>query len=105
MLAAVLKELSKPLRLEEVETPSPGSDEVLIQVMACGTDATDLKLIDGFGYAPDLPFITGHEIAGVVSEFGDQVTDFKPGDRGRRPQFLYLRQVLTLPHKSGAVMY
>ena len=81
MLAAVLKELSKPLRIEEVKTPSPGSNEVLIQVMACGTDATDLKLIDGFGYAPDLPFITGHEIAGVVSELGDQVTDFKPGDR------------------------
>ena len=26
MLAAVLKELSKPLHLEEVETPSPGPD-------------------------------------------------------------------------------
>lgn len=81
MLAAVLKELSKPLHLEEVETPSPGPDEVLVQVMACGTDATDLKMIDGFGYAPDLPFITGHEIAGVVAEFGGQVTDFTPGDR------------------------
>ena len=52
-----------------------------MQVMACGTDATDLKMIDGFGYAPDLPFITGHEIAGVVADFGGHVTDFTPGDR------------------------
>ena len=81
MLAAVLKELRKPLCIEEVETPSPGPDEVLVQVMACGTDATDLKMIDGFGYAPDLPFITGHEIAGVAAELGGEVTDFKPGDR------------------------
>ena len=80
MKAAVLREFGQPLQLEEVETPVPGPDEVLVQIMACGTDGTDLKLMDGFGYAPDLPFIIGHEPAGVVAEVGTRVTEFKPCD-------------------------
>lgn len=81
MKAAVLRELKQPLQWEEVETPVPGPDEVLVQIMACGIDGTDLKILDGFGYVPDLPFIMGHEPAGIVAEVGSQVTEFKPGDR------------------------
>jgi len=81
MKAAVLRAFKQPLELEELEVPVPGLDEVLIQVMACGIDGTDLKLLDGFGYVPELPFIMGHEVAGMVAEVGSQVTDFKPGDR------------------------
>lgn len=81
MQAAVLREFGKPLVLEEVETPTPGPGEVLVQVMACGIDGTDLKLLDGFGYAPKLPFIIGHEPAGVVDAVGAGVADFRPGDR------------------------
>jgi len=54
---------------------------VILQVKACGIDGTDLKLCDGFGYTPDLPFVMGHEIAGVVHEIGRGVSSFKPGDR------------------------
>ena len=81
MKAAVLREFQQPLHWEEVETPVPGPDEVLVQVMACGIDGTDLKILDGFGYVPELPYIMGHEPAGVVAEVGSRVTDFKPGDR------------------------
>lgn len=81
MKAAVLREFKQPLQWEEVETPAPGLNEVLVQIMACGIDGTDLKLLDGFGYIPDLPFIIGHEPAGVVAEVGSQVTDFEAGDR------------------------
>lgn len=81
MLALVLTEFGKPLKVMEVETPVPGPDEVLIQVMACGTDGTDLKLLDGFGYTPELPFIIGHEPAGIIAAVGDRVSDLKPGDR------------------------
>ncbi len=81
MKAAVLRELGKPLQLEEVETPVPGPDEALVKIMACGTDGTDLKLMDGFGYTPDLPIIMGHEPAGVVAEVGNRVTELKTGNR------------------------
>ena len=63
MKAAVLREFGKPLSLEEVETPQPGADEVLIKVKAAGIDGTHLKLLEGFGYRPELPFIIGHEPA------------------------------------------
>jgi alcohol dehydrogenase, propanol-preferring len=81
MKAAVLREFSQPLTIEEMPVPTLAADEVLIQTKVCGIDGTDLKLLDGFGYTPELPFIMGHEIAGVVSELGADVSDFKLGDR------------------------
>ena len=81
MKAAVLKQFGEPLVIEDVPTPQIEDDQVLIKVMACGIDGTDLKMLDGFGYTPQLPFILGHEPAGVVEQVGDRVTQFKPGDR------------------------
>lgn len=81
MKAAVLHEFGKPLVVGEVEIPVPGPNEVLIRVHACGIDGTDLKLLDGFGYHPDLPFIMGHEPAGIVEQTGTDVTNLSAGDR------------------------
>ncbi|MBM3738552.1 MAG: zinc-binding dehydrogenase [Acidobacteria bacterium] len=81
MKAAVLKKFGDPLVWEEVPTPEPGPEEVRLQVMACGTDGTDLKMVQGFGYTPVLPFIIGHEITGVVDAVGSRVTDWQPGAR------------------------
>lgn len=81
MKAAVLRALGQPLSIEDLPRPSPGAGEVLVRTRACGIDGTDLKLLDGFGYAPDLPFIMGHEIAGEVAQVGAEVSDFAPGDR------------------------
>lgn len=81
MKAIVLQSLNQPLKLAEWQTPRPDPDEVLVQVMACGIDATDWKILDGFAYVPKLPIILGHETAGIVAELGSQVTDFHPGDR------------------------
>ena len=47
--------------------------DVLIEVHHCGIDRTDLKLIEGFGYKPNLPFIMGHEISGKVIDIGKDV--------------------------------
>lgn len=80
MKAAVLNAVGEPLRLEEVSEPRIGSDDVLVQAEACGICATDLHICDGWGYTPDLPFILGHEPAGVVAEIGADVTRFRSGD-------------------------
>lgn len=81
MIAAVLRQLGRPLEIEQRPCPAFGPEEALIQVMACGTDGTDLKIVDGFGYSPELPAILGHEVAGVVSAVGERVTQVKPADR------------------------
>lgn len=81
MKAAVLRAVGEPLAIEDIAAPRPGPGEVLLRVRACGIDGTDLKLLDGFGYVPDLPFVMGHEIAGEVVECGADVTGFAAGDR------------------------
>lgn len=81
MKAALLTKFGAPLELTEVPDPQPGADDVVLRVLACGIDGTDLKLLEGFGYAPELPFIMGHEPAGVVEKVGQNVRDVAPGDR------------------------
>ncbi len=79
MYAAVLRTFGQPLVWQEVDLAAPAAREVLVKVEACGIDGTDLKLLDGFGYTPELPFVPGHEIAGIVVRTGAEVRDLRPG--------------------------
>ena len=69
------------LRIEEVAVPMLAPDEVLVETRTSGICGTDLHILDGHGYVPTLPHILGHEPSGVVSDVGNQVTDWHPGDR------------------------
>src|SRR6266704_876298 len=81
MKAAVVHQFGKPLVIEDVPVPVPGAGEILVKVMACGVCHTDLHAAEGdWPVKPSLPFIPGHEVAGVVAALGPGVTDFKPGD-------------------------
>ena len=84
MKAAVLRQFREPLSLEDVDRPSPVSDEVLIQVEACGACHSDVHVADGDWpqLAPIIkrPLILGHEIAGRVVEIGSSVRDLQLGD-------------------------
>ena len=79
MHAAVLERFGQPLVWRAMPVPEPAPHEVVLAVRACGIDGTDLKLMDGFGYEPELPFVPGHEIAGVVETVGSDVADLRPG--------------------------
>ena len=79
MKAAVLQAFGQPLVWQDIDLIGPASHEVLVRVEACGIDGTDLKLLDGFGYEPELPFVPGHEIAGIVVETGADVRDLRLG--------------------------
>src|SRR5208282_197810 len=78
MKAAVLEDYGKPLAIKDVQKPQIRSDEVLIKVAACGVCRTDLKIIEGMAWKPNLPHVLGHEVAGYV-EAGN-VENFKKGD-------------------------
>jgi alcohol dehydrogenase, propanol-preferring len=84
MKAAVLREFRQPLFLENVDRPTPASEEVLIQVEACGSCHSDVHVADGdwTQLTPIIkrPLILGHEIAGRVVEIGSQVGDLQLGD-------------------------
>jgi S-(hydroxymethyl)glutathione dehydrogenase/alcohol dehydrogenase len=80
MKAAVLREVNKPLQIEEVQIAHPGPREVLIRTGAVGVCHSDLHFIEG-KYPCVLPTILGHEAAGTVEAVGELVDYVQPGDR------------------------
>ncbi len=82
MKAVVCSELGPPesLKVEEIETPTPGSGQVRIRVAACGINFPDLLIISGkYQEKPELPFIPGGEVAGIVEETGPGVSGIQTG--------------------------
>lgn len=81
MNAAVVQEFGKPLQIKQVPVPQPGPGEVLVQIKASGVCHTDLHAADGdWPVKPALPFIPGHEGAGIVAALGPGVSGLKEGD-------------------------
>lgn len=71
----------KPLVLRDVVSPRPDASQVLIEVRACAVCRTDLHILDGELPRPKLPLILGHQIVGMVVDFGADVERFSRGDR------------------------
>ncbi|KAL5206920.1 hypothetical protein ABZP36_035129 [Zizania latifolia] len=58
-----------------------GVDDVTIKVQYCGMCHTDLHFIHNDWGITMYPVVPGHEIAGVVTKVGTNVSSFKVGDR------------------------
>jgi succinate semialdehyde reductase (NADPH) len=78
MAAAVLSEAPGRLNIERIPVPSPGADEILVRVAACGVCHTDLHIMKAEVAFP-LPAVLGHEISGTVVELGRGVKGPQPG--------------------------
>jgi alcohol dehydrogenase, propanol-preferring len=81
MRAMILNGPRQPLLLTSVSIPSPGADQVLVKVEACGVCRTDLLIADGELEQPKLPLIPGHEIVGTVVEVGGADSPVQNGMR------------------------
>lgn len=85
MKAAILNEFGAALAIEEVPTPTPADDEVLIQLEACGVCHSDLHIIDGdlpaFRAAAKKRLIPGHEAVGRIVAKGGAVSNLEIGQR------------------------
>jgi NADPH:quinone reductase-like Zn-dependent oxidoreductase len=68
------------LELVELPDPHPAPGQIRVAVRAVGVNPIDWKLRSGM-MGGDLPQRTGGEVAGVVDELGDGVTDVAVGDR------------------------
>src|SRR3989440_9635531 len=69
------------LIVEDVAPPTPGRGQVVINVHATGVNYADSIMVAGrYQTRPTLPFSPGLEAAGVVTQCGDGVTRYKPGD-------------------------
>src|SRR3970040_1628273 len=84
------------LQYEEVPTPAPGPQELLIKVEAAALNRADISLRRGaYRVAPeDLPIIPGRE-------FDGQATALGPGVQG----FRVVQRVVAYPGKGGYAEY
>src|SRR5262249_50279020 len=75
------------LRVEALPAPVPGGYEALVEILACGVcSGTDSHLLGGeFPWAPEFPFVLGHEAIGRVVRVGPRVRYLKEGDLVLRP--------------------
>ncbi|WP_438022649.1 NADP-dependent oxidoreductase [Sorangium sp. So ce233] len=70
--------------IEDLPTPDPGPNEVLIRVAAASVNPLDLKLIQGVlaAYFPlAFPYALGTDLAGTVERAGPLAARFRPGDK------------------------
>ncbi len=80
MKAAVCYELGKPLVIEEIDIDEPHDGEVKVRLVATAICHSDVHAIRG-DWGGEVPFVAGHEAAGIVEKIGENVTRIKPGER------------------------
>src|SRR5215203_1671750 len=78
--AAILREVSRPMRIEAVRIGPVAPGDVLVRVRAASLCHSDLEAIEG-RLAVKLPAVLGHEAAGEVAELGEGVEGLSVGDR------------------------
>lgn len=85
MRAMVLREPApieqRPLESADLPLPEPDSEQIRIDVDACGMCHTDLHTVEGDLELPKLPIIPGHQIVGTVAARGENATRYEVGDR------------------------
>ncbi|MGR8922000.1 MAG: alcohol dehydrogenase catalytic domain-containing protein, partial [Gammaproteobacteria bacterium] len=88
------------LEFGEVPDPVPGPGEVLFAVRRASVNFADSLIVGGrYQARPPLPFVPGSEAAGVVLAVGEDVTDFRTGDRvfGFYDQFGAFAEKMCMP--------
>ena len=78
-MQAVVIDAPGDLSVGEFPDPSPGADEVVVAVRACGICGTDLHLMDGEFSLARYPLVPGHEFSGEVVAVGANVTGITVG--------------------------
>lgn len=85
----MFEEVGKPLVLFEKPDPVATEGNVVIEVKACGTCHSDVDMLYNEAWRgicqPNTYF--GHEVAGVIIDVADDVTNYKVGDRVAIGQF------------------
>lgn len=100
MRAIVLPRFGDPgvLELREVPKPVPGPGEILVRIVASGTNPVDAKIRQAGTWAQvALPAIIGYDASGVVEAVGPGVARFREGD-----EVFYTPEIFGNPHGTYA---
>lgn len=82
MKAVVLEEHGAEFQILQIDRPSPGRGQVLVKIIASGTNPLDIKIRNNQAAHAGviLPAILGIDLAGIVEAVGPDVTSFEKGD-------------------------
>lgn len=80
-MRAIEFDLEGTASVVDIPYPSPGPDDVVVQVLSTGSCGSDLSALRGTHPFRFPPLISGHEVGGVVTEVGEQVDDTVVGQR------------------------
>ncbi len=69
------------IEIRDVPVPSVGDNEVLIKVESCAICGSDIRIFHHGNERVKTPQIIGHEIAGRIVKVGNNVKNYKIGDR------------------------
>ncbi|MGW3071256.1 MULTISPECIES: alcohol dehydrogenase AdhP [unclassified Kitasatospora] len=82
MKAAVVRDFTAPLVVEERPVPEPAAHQVRVRIEASGLCHTDIHAAHGdWPVKPGPPFVPGHEGVGIVEAVGAQVRHVRVGER------------------------
>lgn len=82
-MKAIVQTGAREVEVQEREQPTPGPNEVLVEVHSaglCGSDAGAFDYEGGYEWIP-VPRIMGHEYSGRVAEVGENVETFEVGQK------------------------
>jgi D-arabinose 1-dehydrogenase-like Zn-dependent alcohol dehydrogenase len=83
MHAAVLEEYRR-FKWKQIGQPEIADNEVLVKVSFAGICGSDQHIFKGeFHPRTTVPFVPGHEFAGVITSTGRKVLNYKIGDMVR----------------------
>ena len=100
MLAMVITRFGDPdvFELQDIERPAPGPGEVLVRVVASGTNPVDAKIRQAGTWAQiPLPAVLGYDVSGVIEGLGPGVAEFQVGD-----EVFYTPEIFGNRHGSYA---
>lgn len=100
MRAMVISRFGGPDVFELQDRPRPvaGPGELLVRVVASGTNPVDAKIRQAGSWAGiPFPAVLGYDVSGVVEEVGPGVTGFKAGD-----EVFYTPEIFGNPNGSYA---
>jgi len=72
---------TEPLTRTTIERRAVGPHDVAFDIKFAGICHSDIHTVKAEWGRPNYPVVPGHEIAGVVTEVGSEVTRYKVGDR------------------------
>lgn len=81
MKAVQLVQPGHPLEARELPVPATRANDILVRVKAAGICHSDAHYRAGVSPVQPLPMTLGHEVAGIVEAVGEEVRNFRPGDR------------------------